>query len=249
MSSPIDFILNNWPSTSLILKGLPLSMLLAFLILLFAGLLRKHGRWKHGYTRKVFHFGIFTSAALIQSYISLGGVFVFGVGVSLIIFLAIYMGKGNILYEAIARKKDEPHRTYYIIVPYLATLIGGLTLNFLFAPEAAVCGYLVAGLGDAAGEPIGTRYGVHKYRVPSRKGVKIYRTFEGSAGVLVVSIIAVLIALFLRTGDVVHLHPNNLLMAGFVAFCCTCVEALSPHGWDNFTMQVGGGLFWTILIV
>jgi hypothetical protein len=42
------------------------------------------------------------------------------------------------LYEAMARETDAPHRTHYIIVPYFATLIGGLASNILFGPVAVV---------------------------------------------------------------------------------------------------------------
>jgi len=50
---------------------------------------------------------------------------------------AVWKGRGNLMYEAIARPQDEPHRTFFILVPYFATLIGGLAANMIFGPVAA----------------------------------------------------------------------------------------------------------------
>ena len=49
------------------------------------------------------------------------------------------------LYEAIAREKDEPRRTFFVLLPYFTTLAGGLASNILFGPFA-VAGYLVTGV-------------------------------------------------------------------------------------------------------
>ncbi|MDM8551389.1 hypothetical protein QUF72_14990 [Desulfobacterales bacterium HSG2] len=119
----------------------------------------------------------------------------FGGMTTLVIFYAIFRGTGHILYEAMARETDEPHRTYYIVVPYFATLIGGLASNILFG-QAAIVGYLVTGLGDAVGEPVGTRFGRHTYKVPSFRGVESVRSYEGSAAVLVVCTAAITVGLF-----------------------------------------------------
>jgi hypothetical protein len=80
----------------------------------------------------LFHFIIFFSASAIQLKFALGGLFVFGWGVSAVLIYAILRGKNNILYEAIAREKDEPKQTYFIIIPYFATLFGGLASNYFF---------------------------------------------------------------------------------------------------------------------
>jgi len=90
----------------------------------FCGYLKVKKGWKTGYTRKTFHFCIFVAAAMVQKWFGLSGTFIFGTGVTLVLVVALVRGAGNVLYEAIAREKDEPHRTYYIVVPYLATLSG-----------------------------------------------------------------------------------------------------------------------------
>ena len=54
----------------------------------------------------------------------------------IVVLWALVGGAGHPHYEALAREKDAPHRTWYIVVPYLATLAGGLTVN-LWMPRAA----------------------------------------------------------------------------------------------------------------
>jgi phytol kinase len=159
----------------------------------------------------------------------------FGGMTTLVIFYAVIRGDGHPLYEAIAREKDEPHRTHYIVAAYIATLVGGLASNILFGPVAIV-GYLVTGLGDAVGEPVGVRFGQHVYRVPSLTRVRAIRTWEGSAGVLVVSALAIVCSIALSPA--LQFRASSLVSIPVLAVVCAGVEAVSPHGWDNVTMQV-----------
>ncbi|MEZ5008957.1 MAG: hypothetical protein R2753_12470 [Chitinophagales bacterium] len=216
--------------------GVP-SVMLAFVYLYFAGYLKKHKGWRTGYTRKVFHFLVFFTASIVQIKLELTGTIVYGIAVSIAVFFAIYKGKGFILYEAMAREKDEPKQTYYIIMPYLATLLGGILSNILFTPVGAAFGYLATGFGDAVGEPFGTAFGKHKYKVPSLKGVSSYRSYEGSAAVFLAGFLAILIGVLLSS---IVLAPIVLVKILVIAFAVTLVEAVSPHGWDNLTTQLVG---------
>jgi phytol kinase len=229
------FVLDNAPTAeTLLLFGLP-SLLWALAALYVSGYLKTKRGLRTGYTRKIFHFVIFSSAALVQSLWGTPALFVFGGATSLVIFYAVFRGAGNLLYEAMARERDEPHRTYFIVAPYFATLIGGVVSNVLFGPTAVV-GYLTAGLGDAIGEPVGVRFGRHRYRVPSLRSVKTTRSLEGSVAVFLVCIGAIALGLFLSP----HLHVTStaLYMVPLLALACALVEAVSPHGWDNAFLQV-----------
>src|SRR5690606_11252358 len=141
------------------------------------------------YTRKVFHFTIFAAASVIQLVSGLGGVVVFGTIVALIVLFAVWRGDEHPFYEALARPNDAPRRTLFIVVPLVTTALGGVLSNLLF-PAYAWAGYLVAGWGDAVGEPVGSRWGRHRYRVPSLAGVAATRSWEGSAAVLLVGALA-----------------------------------------------------------
>ena len=231
----LDFILRNTPSWSEVALGGPPSLAWSFAALWWAGWLQRRGA-RTGYTRKVFHFLIFTTVALLEWRLGTRAVCLFGAACTVAVFTAVWLGPGSLLYEAIARPKDAPHRTLFVVVPYLATLLGGLASNLAFGP-VAVAGYLVTGLGDAIGEPVGTRFGKHVYRVRSLSSVPATRSVEGSAAVFVMSAMALAVA--------AAVSPEIGLSGGFgaakvlaIAAASAVVEAVSPHGWDNLTMQV-----------
>lgn len=218
-----------------ILAGVPAGLIWAMACLLLAGYLKRSRGWKTGYTRKVFHFLIFFSVALIQRVWGTPLVCLFGGMTSLVLLYALFRGSGDILYEALAREKDAPLRTYFIVAPYLATLIGGLTSNIFWGSLAAV-GYLVTGLGDAVGEPVGTRFGKHTYRVPGLGRVKAVRSLEGSAAVFLCCTLAIWLGVHLIPQ--LHLSQDAWFKLPLLGLACALVEAASPHGWDNATLQI-----------
>jgi len=235
MNQLFSFFIDNFPSLKAIILGGPPGLVWAYACLYFAGWLKRHKGLKTGYTRKIFHFLIFMSAAGIDLIWGLPGVFLLGASTSLIILYALIRGNGHLLYEAMAREKDAPYRTYYIVAPYFATLIGGLTSNLLFG-HAAFFGYLVTGIGDAIGEPVGVRFGRHVYRVLSLSKVKSFRSLEGSGAVFLSSVAMILLGVVLNPQF--GLNPALAWKIPLLALICTIVEAVSPHGWDNATLQI-----------
>jgi len=214
-----------------VIAGALLSFFWAYSCLHFAAHLKSKARLRTAYTRKLFHVLIFTSAAFVQALGGFWAVCVFGMMVSLVVGLAVVRGRGHKLYEALAREQDRPNRTYYIVIPYFATLIGGMTSNIFFGP-LAMLGYLVGGLGDAAGEPAGVKWGRHRY-ASSAAGSK---TFEGSLAVLAASVIALSIGVAISPQ--LHFDLQSLIALPVIATVCTLVEAFSPRGWDNVPMQI-----------
>jgi len=244
MIRTIDFFINNIPPWRVVLLVGPVCITWALLCLSLAGYLKRRLGWKTGYSRKTFHFLIFGSVSLLHYFFGTKMVCLFGGMTTLVIFMAIVMGDGNMLYEAMAREKDAPHRTYYILAPYVATLIGGLAANILFG-QFAVFGYLVTGLGDAVGEPVGARFGRHTYRVPSFWSVRSVRSLEGSTAVCFACLLALAIGFIM-----VNIHvAGNLHLIVIVAVLCTLVEAVSPHGWDNATLQIIPSWLMNVLLV
>ena len=213
--------------------GALLAFVWSYCCLRFAGHLKAKVRLRTGYTRKVFHVLIFVSAVVVQAFGGFAAVCVFGLMVSVVVGLAVLRGPNDRLYEALAREQDGPHRTYYIVVPYFATLIGGLASNIFFGPLAVV-GYLVGGLGDAAGEPVGTRWGRHRYSSSGSKATAT-KTFEGSFAVLAASVVALLISVAISPDLRFDLRAAIALPG--IAIVCALVEAFSPRGWDNVPMQ------------
>jgi phytol kinase len=188
------------------------------------------GGMRVAYTRKLFHFSIFTTAAVVHTYWGLPGAIVFGSVIASIVLVAVLLGEGNPLYEAMARETDRPHRTLFILIPLVTTAVGGLAAALIAGPYAAV-GYLAAGWGDAVGEPVGSRWGRHPYRVPSLAGVPATRTWEGSSAVFLVATAGSTLALSSIGGA----PWWGGLLCGIVA---AVVEGVSNHGLDNLTVQL-----------
>lgn len=188
-----------------------------------------------GYTRKIFHFLIFITSFIIQLKYGLTLLCLFGACTTLALAIAVVLGEGNVLYEGIAREKDAPKKTMFIIVPYLSTLIGGVCANVWFGPLALI-GYLVTGLGDALAEPVGTKFGKHPYRVLTLGGVPANRSLEGSAAVLLASWFAIVVSWLLLNQEMPWVHLLGL--AFLLALISAVLEAISPHGLDNLTLQL-----------
>jgi phytol kinase len=241
----LEFIVRNTPSWRAVALGGPPGMAWSFAALWLAGWLQRRGA-RTGYTRKVFHFLIFTTVAVLEWRLGTPAVCLFGAACTVAVFTAIWLGPGSLLYEAIARPKDVPHRTLFVVVPYLATLMGGLASNLMFGP-VAVAGYLATGLGDAIGEPVGTMFGRHAYRVRSLSSVPATRSLEGSAAVFLMSAVALLLAAALSPQ--ITLTELGLAKVLAIAAASAAVEAVSPHGWDNLTMQIiPSALAWAWLV-
>lgn len=230
------------PDLSTGLTAAAAGLLLALATGAGAGVLRGRGV-RVAYTRKVFHFGIFTGAGAVHACGGLPATNAYGAVVAAWVLLAVVRGDGDPLYEALARDTDRPHRGLFVVVPLVTTAVGGLASGLLAGPWAAV-GYVVAGWGDAVGEPVGARWGRHRYRVPSLAGVPAARTWEGSAAVLVAGwggAVAVAAGL--------GVPPASAVLPSLgVAAVAALVEAVSPHGTDNLTVQVAASAVAVLLL-
>lgn len=220
----IQSLLAGLPSIEILFGFSLFSMLSGYVFLYVAGTLNLRGV-RTGYTRKIVHVAIFCSVALVQAVLGYMYVLMFGGSITLVILCAIWMGDGNILYESIARESDAPHRTHLIIIPIIATVAGGIFTNTLFG-EIAIFGYLVAGIGDALGEPVGVRFGKHKISKTSLK------TIEGSIGVFIGSLSALLIGQLITS---IAIPWTSIII---LAVLVTIVEVVSPRGMDNLFMQI-----------
>jgi phytol kinase len=211
----------------------PLALVYGTLVFTLAGRLKIHRHTRTAFTRKVFHFAIFTMASVVHLIGRLPGVVVFGGVIFLLVLYAVWRGDGHPWYEALARPTDAPHRTLFIVIPLLTTALGGFTSNVLF-PDFAYVGYLVCGWGDAVGEPVGSRWGRHFYRVPSLAGVPATRSLEGSGAVFLVGSMAAALGLLAGGYDAGH----SLAIGLACGLGSAVVEAISTHGLDNFTTQL-----------
>ena len=235
MKGLIDLFLQLVPSFREVLIAAAVSAAAILGSGLLSGSLKRRAGWPTGYTRKLFHFLIFFTAVGLHLWRGMPAVNILGLGMGIYVALIVTAGDGNFFFEALAREKDSPRRGYFIVLPYLTTAAGGLLSNWLFG-ACAVTGYLVGGAADAVAEPVGVRFGRHRYKVPSLRKVEIAeRSVEGSFSVFVVSIL--LSALFFSL--YYHLPLDRSLLASvLLSAAVVLVEAFSPHGADNLTIQV-----------
>ncbi len=211
---------------------LPILLVSLFAALLSAWMKRKGIRTP--YTRKTFHFVIFSLAGILQYHYGLQAVSLLGGIVFIMVVVAVIVGKKWWFFRALARETDAPHEKKFIILPLLATAIGGIISNIFF-PGTAYIGYFVGGWGDAIGEPVGTRWGKHKYTVPTLFGVRATRSIEGSTAVMLLSTTIATICLMQITP---FGFANCLLYGAICGLAAAVVESISSHGLDNLTIQV-----------
>lgn len=202
---------------------------------ILAGALKRYASWKTGYTRKTLHFLIFFTAVGFHIWGGMPAVNILGLGMGIFVLFSVRAGDGNFFFESMAREKDHPRRGYFIVVPYLTTAAGGLVSNLLFG-GCAIMGYALCGVADAIAEPVGVRFGKHKYKVPSLRKVTVAeRSVEGSFSILVVSLaLSLLFFVYLYQFPFAKAVIASTVLSLVIVF----VEALSFHGSDNLTIQV-----------
>jgi phytol kinase len=243
LPGPLAWLEPFLPTWRMLVLGTPMAAVYSGSAATLAGWLRNRRNIPAPYTRKIFHFFIISAAGVVQIVWGLPGVVIFGGVTALMVLFAVSRGDGFGFYEAMARPSDAPHRSLFILIPLATTALGGVLANVFFAPFAPV-GYMVTGWGDAVGEPVGTRWGRHRYKVPSLAGVPATRSLEGSGAVFCVGTAAASVALL-------GMGFTGLVVLGTALACGAAgmiVEAFSSHGLDNLTVQVAAAaIAWLIL--
>ena len=238
-----NFFIDHFPDIQIMTTfTLPFAFV-AFGALYVCGHFKQKLDWRTGMTRKLYHLIIFTSSFFIQYIWDLKALCYFGLWTSLAVFFAVLRGNGNTMYEAMAREGDDPHRTYFIIVPWCATFLGGVLGNVFFG-KFAIMGYLVVGLADSIAEPVGLIWGKHRYKAFSYgfNGRTTFRSFEGSVSIFTISVPIFIFGL-MSLG--VSMGASLIVLSLLIGIAIAVVEGVSPHGWDNFTLQmVASGITW-----
>ena len=238
----LELFLSALPDLHTILVVGPLALVYGLIVSALSGYFRLQRGVRTAYTRKFFHFTIFTMVTIVHRFWHLPGVVVMGTVLSFIVLFAVWRGDGFPLYEALARPSDAPHRSQFIVIPLLTTMFGGIATNVFF-PRYAFIGYLVCGWGDAVGEPVGSRWGRHKYAVPSMGGVRATRSVEGSVAVAVSGSVAAILGFY------AYPHPpaHAILIGLGCGTAGALIEAISTHGLDNLTTQLAAAAVASLL--
>lgn len=225
-----------------------------FIIQLICGLYVKHRDFKVNYSRKIVHISYFAIPQLLDTvilpfnktiYTELWNITI--IYCLLLVLLKIVRSRFDlfkIMYAAVDRPEDRPFTTFWFITQLSVSLpiIMGFSIlfssldknNFIFIP------LWILAFGDGLAEPVGTKYGRHKYNVKGFLVNKEYtRSLEGSSCVYLASIISILA--YYNSFTKASLTFCLMLMP----FAMTLVEAYSPHTWDNPIILLTGYIIMT----
>ncbi|MCP3925289.1 MAG: hypothetical protein GY714_22170 [Desulfobacterales bacterium] len=220
-----------------------------FTVIYTTGLMVVHKDVKVNYTRKINHFFVFFIPVFIDEIFPYNkesfALYVIGFIITLFPFI-FYMEKFRnrftffkICFSSFDRPEDRPHTLlwlttqmiagFLVIIPMVVLLKSVGMISLLLIP------ILITGIGDGLAEPVGIRFGKHKYETYALFSKKKYtRSFEGSACVLITSIIVILLykQFFTPTQFIIALCSIPIIM--------TLTEAFSPHTWDTPTLFLVG---------
>ncbi|VVU94536.1 hypothetical protein CPAV1605_261 [seawater metagenome] len=222
------------------------------LIQCFAALLVTKFEMKVNYTRKMVHIAYFIIPQILDRALLdfKKDVITECWNVWVILILLLILAKPirsrvkliNFMYKAVDRPEDKPYTLFWLASQTIATLFVAIPFAILFNSfkrmEWIFIPILINGLADGLAEPVGIRFGKHKYQTKSCFSDRLYtRSYEGSLCVFLVSTIIILAFYnFFRTKEYIF----NVLL---IPICITFTEAFAPHTWDSpFIFFVSSGL-------
>ena len=206
--------------------------------------------WNIGYGRKLLHFCLFATPVLVNSLLGSLDTKIVGLSWLALVCQAYFIlvlkpirrrfpFPCMLIFRAFDRPNDRPYTIPWLwtqgVLGFIALLLLQSYLTYANLSQAFfLIPMLVNGLGDGLAEPVGIKFGKHKYQTRAlwHKGRlcsgKFVRSFEGSACVFFVSILSVF-AVYSEWGN-----TTRFIIALFlVPITLTAAEAFSPHTCDT----------------
>ena len=226
-----------------------LAVLISNLVIQYcSGLLVSQKGIKVNYTRKIVHFSLFFVPVFLKTVFPYQRTlenFITGCAItflSLFIYLKPIREKVSVvatMFLAIDRPEDRPYTLFWLFTQVLAAYLVLIPAVIFFVRNGLVeliwIPLLIIAFGDGLAEPVGVRFGRHKYKTYALFSKKPYvRSLEGSACVLLSSLLVI-----------VAFHSSFtqlqfIFALGFIPVLMTVVEAFSPHTWDTPTLLIAG---------
>jgi dolichol kinase len=239
---------------------LSIIIVVAFIVTLtyFLGVIVDKYNVKVNYTRKIFQFATMGSPYIIFGVRSMvinpdpGNLLADLIGTTLLFSLFSAPIRKRLhfvatMFKSIDRPEDRPYTLFWSYIQMALTKVVFFVFVIVFGdyidPMLLNIPMIVTVFGDGLAEPVGVRFGRHKYEVnaffSSRKYV---RSIEGSLCVFLTSIVALLIFY--------DYFPVSKLVVLLVIFpiTMTLIEAKSPHTVDA-PFLVGGGCLMLVCVV
>ena len=150
-------------------------------------------------------------------------------------------------FMSIDRPEDRPYTLLWITTQtagnFLVTIPFSTYLILIDRMELIFIVMLINGFGDGLAEPIGIRFGKHKYETRALFTKRKYvRSIEGSSCVFFASLIVIIFF---------HLsfNPIQFLVALItIPIVMTLAEAFAPHSWDNPFLSLVGEISLILII-
>ena len=243
--------LADWPILELLrLIGL-------FAIGCLTSYLVKKEKLKVNYSRKILHFSQLLSTLLINrtffdysmEYFIISGTLTFLQSLLFVEPLRRRISFLNFMFLSYDRPEDRPLTFRLVITQVVGMNIALIAVAYLYELSAVpldllAVPLLITAFGDGLAEPIGVRFGMHKYKVRDLFGNRHYtRSIEGSAMVFLASLITLI------GFQEVFPQATLLFMLAVLPLLMTITEAYSPHTWDNPFMYLIGGLSVYLIIM
>ncbi len=219
------------------------------LIAYLCGLFVVHKNVRPNYTRKVNFFALFLVPALVNYLMPYEaspltrtlrtGIFILFLG----IFARPIRERITIvatMFRSYDRPEDRPFTLLWLTTQLVAGYLVILPMSIYFAERGLsvlmFVPILIHGLGDGFAEPVGVRFGRHKYTTWALFTRRKYtRSLEGSACLLVAGILT--IAAFYTSFTQIQF----VLAVVTIPVVMTLAEAVSPHTWDTPLIFLAGG--------
>lgn len=212
-----------------------LGLMLPPITLAVAGYLNDYGA-QDGYTRKIFHFVAFSSLALFMKFAPVGATIILIITGALSVAVTCLAGMNFSWFRGIKRRSDYPNETLYVVLPLICTIFWLFSGWKFFNTSILIIGTMCVAIGDAIAEPIGVKFGNHKYKVQSLTGNPSQRSIEGSFSV------------FFTCSLIIFLFTKSFILAVSVSVLLAFVEAISPRGTDNFTLPIAAAIALSIIL-
>jgi phytol kinase len=209
--------------------GIVATIVFVFIVIGFAELMRRQFSLSANVTRKIVHVGvgnwIFLWPFAFDNW--------YAIFIPPALFVALnYVSYRRELFKAMERneKAGGLGTVYYAIsLTIIAPL--AMVLGKIWVAAAAI---ILMAWADGLADPIGRRYGAHKYRIAGST-----KSIEGSLGFFLVGIVVVTATLtffgaFTSLPTGVNISIFSLAIAAFG----TLIEAVSPAGTDNLTVPI-----------